>query len=74
MDLHALTIGKARELLSQGKISSVELTRALLDRIDSGTLKLGYELLVDERKLWFWGIFIELPSCVSVVAATLAVS
>lgn len=35
MDLHTLTIATAQKLLSQRKISSVELTQALLDRIDS---------------------------------------
>lgn len=34
MDLHTLTIATAQKLLSQGKISSVELTQAFLDRVD----------------------------------------
>ena len=33
MQLHQLTISQARELLDKGDISSVELTRAVLDRI-----------------------------------------
>lgn len=35
MKLHELTIHQAHELLKKKKISSVELTRAVLDRIDS---------------------------------------
>jgi aspartyl-tRNA(Asn)/glutamyl-tRNA(Gln) amidotransferase subunit A len=34
MDLHTLTIATAQKLLSQGKVSSVELTQAFLDRVD----------------------------------------
>lgn len=34
MNLHTLTIAKAQELLAKKEISSVELTRAFLDRID----------------------------------------
>ena len=49
MDLHALTIGKARELLSQSKISSVELTRALLDRIDLYDDRIGAFITVDKE-------------------------
>ncbi|MCS7220140.1 MAG: Asp-tRNA(Asn)/Glu-tRNA(Gln) amidotransferase subunit GatA [Anaerolineae bacterium] len=33
MDLHALTIHEAQDLLRRGEISSTELTRAILDRI-----------------------------------------
>ena len=35
MQLYALTIAKAHDLLARGEISSVELTRAVLDRISS---------------------------------------
>ncbi|MCP4720033.1 MAG: Asp-tRNA(Asn)/Glu-tRNA(Gln) amidotransferase subunit GatA, partial [Desulfobacteraceae bacterium] len=49
MDLHTLTIGKARELLSQGKISSVELTRALLDRIELHDDRIGAFITVDKE-------------------------
>jgi aspartyl-tRNA(Asn)/glutamyl-tRNA(Gln) amidotransferase subunit A len=47
MDLHTLTIATAQKLLSQGKISSVELTRALLDRIDSYDDRIGAFITLD---------------------------
>lgn len=50
MDLHTLTIATAQKLLSQGKISSVELTQALLDRIDSYDDRIGAFITVD--KAW----------------------
>jgi len=47
MDLHSLTIAKAKEFLAQGKISSRELTTAMLDRIDQYDEKIGAFLTVD---------------------------
>jgi len=41
MELHKLTISQAEKLLSEKKISSTELTRAFLDRIDLYDEKIG---------------------------------
>ncbi len=41
MNLHELTIEKAHRLLKQKDISSQELTRAVLDRIDTIDEKVG---------------------------------
>jgi aspartyl-tRNA(Asn)/glutamyl-tRNA(Gln) amidotransferase subunit A len=41
MHLHELTIHKAHELLKQKEISSVELTRAVLERIEAVDAKVG---------------------------------
>ncbi len=49
MDLYALTLAKARELLAQGEISSVELTSALLDRIARHDHKIKAFLTVDTQ-------------------------
>ncbi len=52
MELHALTIHQARALLEKGEISSVELTRAVLDRIDKVEPRVrAYLHLVGERAL-----------------------
>jgi len=48
MDLHALTIAKAQKLLTSGKISSVELTRALLDRVHLYDDRIGAFITVDD--------------------------
>ena len=45
-DLFRLTIAKAGALLRAGEISSVELTRSVLDRIDSVDERTGAYLLV----------------------------
>ncbi len=47
MDLYTLTIAKAKEFLAQGKISSRELTTAIMDRIDLYDGKIGAFLTVD---------------------------
>lgn len=47
MKLHELTIEQASGLLKDKKISSVELTRAVLDRIDAVDGKVGAYLTVD---------------------------
>ncbi|BBO69573.1 glutamyl-tRNA(Gln) amidotransferase subunit A [Desulfosarcina alkanivorans] len=47
MKLHALTIKQASGLLKNKEISSVELTRAVLDRIDAVDGKVGAYLTVD---------------------------
>jgi len=47
MHLHELTIHKAHELLRQKEISSVELTRAVLDRIEAVDDKVGAFITVD---------------------------
>jgi len=49
MELHELTIEKARELLLEHKISSVELTSALLERIERYDEKIGSFLTVDKE-------------------------
>ncbi len=49
MDLHTLTMANARELLSQGKISSVELTQALLERIDLYDGRINAFITVDKE-------------------------
>jgi aspartyl-tRNA(Asn)/glutamyl-tRNA(Gln) amidotransferase subunit A len=46
MKLHELTIHKAHELLKQKEISSVELTRAVLDRIEAVDNKIGAYITV----------------------------
>jgi len=46
MKLHELTIHKAHELLKQKEISSVELTRAVLDRIEAVDDKVGAYITV----------------------------
>ncbi len=48
MDLYSLTITQAHELLRQRKISSVELTQALLDRIREVDGQIGAYLTVTE--------------------------
>jgi aspartyl-tRNA(Asn)/glutamyl-tRNA(Gln) amidotransferase subunit A len=48
MDLHTLTIAKARKLLSQGQISSVELTQAFLDRVDLYEEGIGAFITLDK--------------------------
>jgi len=48
MDLHTLTMADARELLSKGKISSVELTQAMLDRIERYDDRIGAFITVDK--------------------------
>lgn len=47
MDFHDLTIARAKELLKAGDISSVELTRALLDRIEQLDDGIGAFITVD---------------------------
>ena len=47
MELHTLTIAEANRLLATGKISSVELTQALLDRIADHDEKIGAFITVD---------------------------
>ncbi len=49
MDLHTLTIAKAQELLSQGAISSVELTQAFLDRVDLYEGRIGAFITLDKK-------------------------
>nr|MBL0731324.1 Asp-tRNA(Asn)/Glu-tRNA(Gln) amidotransferase subunit GatA [Desulfobacterales bacterium] len=57
MELYELTIHKAHELLKQKKISSLELTRALLERIDAQDEKIGAyisiagEMALDQAKI-----------------------
>ncbi|MFH2061086.1 MAG: Asp-tRNA(Asn)/Glu-tRNA(Gln) amidotransferase subunit GatA [Pseudomonadota bacterium] len=46
-NLHELTIGRARQLLLDRKISSVELTRALLDRIKAHDGGIGAFITID---------------------------
>ncbi|MBW2250790.1 MAG: Asp-tRNA(Asn)/Glu-tRNA(Gln) amidotransferase subunit GatA, partial [Deltaproteobacteria bacterium] len=46
MKLNELTIHKAHELLKQKEISSVELTRAVLDRIEAVDDKVGAYITV----------------------------
>lgn len=48
MDLHTLTIAKARQFLSQGQISSVELTQAFLDRVDLYEEGIGAFITLDK--------------------------
>ncbi|MFH2092003.1 MAG: Asp-tRNA(Asn)/Glu-tRNA(Gln) amidotransferase subunit GatA [Pseudomonadota bacterium] len=47
MNFHELTIGKARQLLSAKKISSLELTTAFLDRIKTHDKDIGAFITVD---------------------------
>ncbi|MCG8642087.1 MAG: Asp-tRNA(Asn)/Glu-tRNA(Gln) amidotransferase subunit GatA [Desulfobacterales bacterium] len=49
MKLHELTIAEARQFLLDKKISSVELTRAFLDRIDALDDRIGAYITVDEE-------------------------
>jgi aspartyl-tRNA(Asn)/glutamyl-tRNA(Gln) amidotransferase subunit A len=49
MNLHELTIGKAHELLNNRDISSMELTKALLDRIDSLEDKIGAYITITDN-------------------------
>ncbi len=49
MDLHTLTIAKAQTLLSQGKISSVELTQAFFDRVDLYEDRIGAFITLDKE-------------------------
>jgi aspartyl-tRNA(Asn)/glutamyl-tRNA(Gln) amidotransferase subunit A len=49
MDLHTLTIATAQKLLSQGKISSVELTQAFLDRVDLHEDRIGAFITLDKE-------------------------
>lgn len=52
MDLYRLTIHEAHELLTTGKISSVELTSAVFDRIEQVEDKVGaYITLVKDRAM-----------------------
>lgn len=50
MELHELTIGKAGELLAKKEISSVELTRALLARIDAIENNIGAYITVTDKE------------------------
>ena len=50
MDLHTLTLAKAKEFLAQGKISSAELTSAMLDRIDRYDDKIGAFITVNKEE------------------------
>ncbi|MDD9300880.1 MAG: Asp-tRNA(Asn)/Glu-tRNA(Gln) amidotransferase subunit GatA [Desulfobacter sp.] len=47
MDLHTLTIAQAQKLLSDKAISSVELTAALLERINAHDKRIGAFITVD---------------------------
>ncbi len=47
MELHTLTIDQARQLLSEKRISSVELTQNLLDRIAAHDEQIGAFITVD---------------------------
>ena len=47
MKLHTLTIAQAQELLAKKEISSVELTRALLDRIDQYDKNIAAFITID---------------------------
>ncbi len=47
MELHTLTIDQARQLLSEKRISSVELTQNMLDRIAAHDDKIGAFITVD---------------------------
>ena len=47
MELHTLTIHEAGQLLAEGKISSVELTKAFLGRIEAHDHKIGAFITVD---------------------------
>ncbi len=49
MKLHELTIGKAHELLKQKEISSRDLTRAVLDRINDIEEKVGAFITVSDK-------------------------
>ena len=49
MKLHELTIGEAHRLLKNKKISSVELTRAVLDRIDTVEGKVDAFITISEQ-------------------------
>ncbi|MBW2575977.1 MAG: Asp-tRNA(Asn)/Glu-tRNA(Gln) amidotransferase subunit GatA, partial [Deltaproteobacteria bacterium] len=52
MNLHELTIKKAHMLLKEKEISSQELTRAVLDRIDDVEEKVGaYIAVAGERAM-----------------------
>jgi aspartyl-tRNA(Asn)/glutamyl-tRNA(Gln) amidotransferase subunit A len=46
-ELYTLTIAAARELLYRGEITSVELTRALLDRITTTDPQVQAFLTID---------------------------
>lgn len=48
MDLHTLTLARAHKLLTQGEISSVELTSALVDRIEQYDAKIGAFITLDK--------------------------
>jgi len=50
MELHKLTISQAEKLLSEKKISSTELTRSYLDRIDAYDDKIGAFITVDPER------------------------
>jgi len=47
LNLHDLTLAAARDLLARGEVTSVELTRAILDRINAVEPSVGAYLLVD---------------------------
>jgi aspartyl-tRNA(Asn)/glutamyl-tRNA(Gln) amidotransferase subunit A len=49
LKLHELTIGEAHRLLKNKKISSVELTRAVLDRIDTVEGKVDAFITISEQ-------------------------
>ena len=51
MQLHELNILEAKELLSDGKITSVELTKALLDRIGEFDDKIAAFITIDEGRV-----------------------
>jgi aspartyl-tRNA(Asn)/glutamyl-tRNA(Gln) amidotransferase subunit A len=64
MDLHTLTIVKAQKLLSQGKISSVELTQAFLDRVDLHEDRIGAFITLDRE-----GALVQAGSADELIAA-----
>ena len=49
MELHALTIHALQDLLSSGEISSLELTRSVLDRIDAVESKVNAYITLDRN-------------------------
>ncbi len=50
MELHSLTIHELRELLAQGQVSSVEVTRAMLDRITAVDPQVRAYITVEPEK------------------------
>ena len=49
MELHELSINEAHQLLKNKKISSLELTRAVLDRIDTVESKIDAYITISEE-------------------------